>query len=130
MIRWLEKRQKFSWVITFLLALLIFYISSLPFRTLGTGTSLLAVIYHILIFFLLSLFLFISLVNRKKAKFFFFIAILFLVSYGILDELHQFFVPGRCTSLFDLGLDSLGILFAFMVYSISLNYRRVKYNHL
>lgn len=125
MMRWLEKKRNFSWMITLIIAVFIFYISSLPSAKIGTGgIAILPTIYHILIFFLLALFLFISLINGKKTGFLLFAAISFLLSYAILDELHQLFVPGRCCSLSDFGLDSLGILFAFMIYTISLIYRR------
>ena len=32
------------------------------------------------------------------------------LSYGALDELHQYFVPGRYASLLDLGLNLLGVV--------------------
>ena len=35
-------------------------------------------------------------------------AIVFTAMYGILDELHQLYVPGRTFSYFDMELDALG----------------------
>lgn len=32
------------------------------------------------------------------------------VIYAVLDEVHQYFVPGRVTSIIDVGIDSLGAL--------------------
>lgn len=125
MMKWFERHRKFSWAITFLLAVFIFYISSRPSGAIGTGgIAILPVIYHITVFFMFSLFLFISLINGKNTGFIFPVSILFLVSYGILDELHQFFVPGRVCSFSDFGLDSLGIMLALMIYTISLQYRK------
>jgi VanZ family protein len=40
------------------------------------------------------------------------------VVYAILDELHQYFVPGRYMSLLDMGVDSLGILVASAIYFV------------
>ncbi len=37
------------------------------------------------------------------------------VGYALFDELHQSFVPGRCFSLLDLGLDIAGIILALAV---------------
>lgn len=38
----------------------------------------------------------------------FFLALFFCVLYGISDEFHQSFVPGRTASLFDVMVDSAG----------------------
>lgn len=40
------------------------------------------------------------------------ITFLFIVLYGLSDEIHQYFVPGRSSSVFDLLVDSAGGLFA------------------
>lgn len=32
------------------------------------------------------------------------------VIYAITDEIHQSFIPGRCASIMDVGIDSLGVL--------------------
>jgi VanZ family protein len=32
------------------------------------------------------------------------------IAYAVSDELHQAFVPGRAASLFDVGVDSVGVL--------------------
>jgi len=32
--------------------------------------------------------------------------------YALSDELHQRFIPGRCSSLTDIGLDAIGVLTA------------------
>lgn len=124
MITWFEKHNKLSWTITIIGAIAIFYISSLTFEPSVPGTNILSMLYHILAFFFFSLFLLISL-TKGKGKFLpFTLAILISIAYGISDEIHQFFVPGRYCGLFDVGLDSLGILFASMIYFISIKYRK------
>jgi VanZ family protein len=35
-------------------------------------------------------------------------ALLWVILYGVSDEFHQYFVPGRTTSLFDVIMDGLG----------------------
>jgi len=126
MIRWFEKRNKLSWCITVLIAVVIFCFSSLSFEGVGdTYTkNWLSIVYHIVMFFFLCLFLLISLMKGEKKYLFFFLAILIPLSYGAIDELHQFFVPGRFCTVLDLGFDSIGILFASMFYFISIEYRK------
>ena len=130
MIKWFEKHNKLSWVITILIAVIIFYFSTLSFGG-GFGgkytTNWVSIVYHIVIFFILSIFLFIALIKGKHTNLFFF-SILVLISYGILDELHQFFVPARFCTISDVGFDMIGILFAFMVYLIYLRSNKVVIN--
>ncbi len=40
--------------------------------------------------------------------------------YAISDEIHQSFVPGRTPSVDDILVDSLGILFALVVWTLAL----------
>ena len=40
----------------------------------------------------------------------------FGIIYGILDEFHEFFVPGRSASGFDVFIDSAGTLFGSLIY--------------
>lgn len=126
MISLLEKNKLLSWGITLLIAITIFYVSSLTSRQIpgGGGTGLRAILYHIIIFFLFAFFLAISLVQGKK-KDLISLAIILAVAYGITDEIHQYFVPGRASSFSDFLLDSLGILFASMIYFISLKSRHL-----
>ena len=115
MISWFEKHSKFSWTITVLIAILIFYLSSLTFPP-GTGvTSALTIFYHFNVFFFFALFLSISLTKGKKASL---VPLVLIISilYSFSDEIHQFFVPGRTFSVFDILLDFSGILLASMLY--------------
>lgn len=126
MISWFEKRNALSWAITILIAVFIFYFSTLIFEGVGVGGGIknwISIAYHIVIFFFLSLFLFISLIKGESNSKLFLFAILILISYGIIDEIHQFFVQGRFCTVLDVFFDSIGILFAFMVYLIFLKLR-------
>jgi hypothetical protein len=125
MIKELEKYNFLFWIITILLAGVIFYFSSFAFsKTLGDGggsvTNWKSIVYHITIFFALALFFFISFIRGRWNSKLFIFSILVLIAYGILDEIHQFFVPGRYSSFVDVGFNSLGILLAFMFYLIIL----------
>jgi len=119
MIRWLEKNRKASWVITIFIFALIFYVSGLRFSASVAGPqSINATIYHMFIFFILAFSLFVSVLSRKWEFKKIFVILLIATSYAALDELHQFFVPGRFCSIEDFLLDFTGIIFAFLIYLV------------
>ena len=43
-------------------------------------------------------------------------SLLFGAFYAGTDELHQYFVPGRSARLFDVGIDTLGVLTGILIY--------------
>jgi hypothetical protein len=116
-IHWLEKNYFIAIFIMILVGGGIFYVSSLTFESGPRSSSWKPIAYHISVFFLFSFFLLISLV-RGKRKMFIYIGLCIGILYGILDEIHQFFVPGRACSLFDVLLDSTGVLLACIFYLV------------
>ena len=129
MISWLEKNRRVSWIITIIIFGLIFYISSLSFPPTIVGpATITSAAYHIGIFFLLAIFFFISVLNREWNWKKIILSILIVSIYAVLDEFHQFFVPGRFCSTNDFLLDFTGIIFASLLYFILIEKRRNKYN--
>ena len=120
MIRLLENNRGISLFLTLLIAVEIFYMSSIP-GTMGVGGNIwMPVIYHFTIFFLFTFFLIITIKgNRKIKKSHILIAIIFSLSQAFLDEFHQFFVPLRSMSITDILTDSLGIFSAIIIYYLS-----------
>jgi hypothetical protein len=118
MITLLEKYNKISWTITILIAIIIFALSSITFGEGYGTTNINSIFYHIFAFFFLGFFLLISLLKGENSNLLFLFGILLAVFYGIADEIHQFFVPGRFCSVFDVFLDTTGIVFAGMIYFI------------
>lgn len=55
-----------------------------------------------------------SMEKNKKQKIL--VSLLFGAFYATTDELHQYFVPGRSARLFDVGLDTLGVLTGIYIY--------------
>ena len=124
MLKWFERNNKISWAITIFGAIAIFYLSSLTFSGEVGKPNILAILYHFFAFFCLAFFLFISSTKGKEKYLIFFLAIFISIFYGLFDEIHQFFVPGRYCSFFDVVVNTTGILFASMIYFISIKYRR------
>ncbi len=127
MISWFERHNKISWVITLLIAITIFYLSSQTFKP-GppAGFNWKPIAYHFYAFLFLSAFLLISLIKgNPKSKKIILIAIIIAILYGISDEIHQLFVPGRAFAISDILINSAGILFASLLYSL-LRFKRFK----
>ena len=127
MIKLLEKYSKISWAFVVAIALIIFFISSLTFAPSKPFGFSKAVFYHFFAFFFLAFFLLPALVKGKK-KNLIFIAIILAVLYGISDEIHQLFVPGRAFAISDILTDSAGIFLASFLYVLKLRRKQNRKN--
>jgi hypothetical protein len=119
MFKFLEKCNFISWIVTIVIAIIIFYLSSLSFQqgTIVSTGGVNSYLYHFFAFFLFAFFLMISLI-RGRYNNLIFLAIVTGVLYGISDEFHQLFVPNRTCTLADMLTDSLGVLSASLIYLI------------
>ena len=123
MMHLLEKYSKISLFFAIIIAVSIFYISSLTLEKIGKPvTNFKAIAYHFLAFFFLVFFLLPPLIKGKKINLLF-IIILISIVYALTDEFHQLFVFGRSCSVQDFLIDSGGVLTASFLYIISLNFR-------
>lgn len=121
MLKFFEKYNKSSWLITILIAIFIFYMSSKTFKGVNTGPAINSYIYHFAIFFIFAFFLIMSIIKGKKNNhWFILLAVTIAIMYGISDEIHQFFVPGRYCCLEDALVNSTGILSAGIIYTARL----------
>ena len=94
----------------------IYYLSSLsnPVEQIIYGGKVLKYlnlqdfIYHVIEYMILSLLLYRALkISSKNPQT---LAILITILYAITDELHQYFVPGRIPSIFDVSVDTFGAI--------------------
>lgn len=124
MISFFEENYYLSWFITFIGGALIFWLSSLDFGGYSASDmGWISVMYHFSAFFCFSFFLFISLIRGRKNYILFFVGFLLNLIYAISDEMHQYFVPWRFLDIFDVYVDSLGIILALMIYLIIIFWR-------
>jgi len=117
MIRWLEKNRGISFILTILIAIEIFYVSSIP-GNIVTGKNIwIPRAYHFIVFFLFSFFVFITIKGNKKIKSNYLLIVLIIsISYAILDEIHQMFVPFRESSIKDILTNTIGIFSSIILY--------------
>jgi hypothetical protein len=112
MINWLEKKRCATIILTLLIAIEIFYFSSISGTSyqVGIGLTPIPTIYHLTVFFLFNFFLLISIKGNKKIKInYLIIALGGSIIYALLDEFHQIFVPLRNASIQDILIDTIGI---------------------
>ena len=108
---WIENKRYVSIILTLVLAVEIFLISSIPgSKTTDIHSSLIPIAYHFSVFFLLNFFLFFSIKGKNKISSSYIITALILsLIYSISDEFHQSFVPMRSPDLNDIFTDSIGL---------------------
>ncbi len=120
MIGWLEKNRYAAIILTILLAIEIFYFSSIPGGRPEIGGGIrISIIYHFLVFFLFNFFLLLSIKGNKKIKMgYVIIALGISIIYALSDEFHQIFVPFRNPSIQDILIDTIGIFLStiFILY--------------
>ena len=111
----------------------IFFVSSLPNPQIGGDTP--DYVLHALEYFLLTLLLirlFLS-SNRDNRHVFSWqyacvLGVIVAVSYGVTDEIHQYFIPGRHCSVHDVVSDMIGSIVAYGVASLdALLFHRYKF---
>ena len=99
--------RKKQWLAVAGWALLLFLLSSIP----GEDLDFIPPIFgwdkvgHFILYGILGVLVFRALSDRRSA---FGLAVLLCVAYGLLDEIHQIFVPGRTPSIWDLTADAIG----------------------
>ncbi len=120
MIIFLEKHRVIATLLTVLIALEIFIFSSIVFAppSGSRNISIVSIIYHFSVFFLFAFFLLVSIKGKNEIrKHHIIITIIISILYAILDEIHQSFVPSRNASMFDIMINTFGILASTILYS-------------
>ncbi len=75
-------------------------------------------ISHVLVYFILTFFLFYALALSKVRGYkLYFLTLLIVMIYAVLDELHQAYVPGRGPMIGDVFIDGIGVLSGLLVFS-------------
>jgi len=97
----------------------IFCVSSVPGRKIPTLFFYQDIAYHAAAYMVLALLfgrvLMSNGLSSGSARFILFVLI-FGIVYGIIDEFHQRFVPGRQAALFDVSVDGLGSFIGSLFY--------------
>lgn len=116
MVLWIERKRRISFIVFLLVALEIFWISSIPGVKGGAQLPLVAITWHFSAFFLFAFFFFFLLKGNKKITFSHIITTLIVsLIYAISDEFHQSFVPFRSPSVKDVMIDFIGLSFSLLL---------------
>ena len=121
------KKQIIYWLPVYIYMILIFYFSSQSYIAVGGGVGkgiwFMSYIKHFIEYFILGILVYRGFFNSKFKKGTINLSLIFSGLYSISDEIHQYFVPGRNFSFFDLGADFFGVIIGIMI--ISFFYRRI-----
>ena len=97
----------------------ISYCSSIPASSIPPLFPYQDVVYHFCAYLALALLFGRAILGQGREltfpRFVFFV-LMFGTLYGIIDEFHQSFVPGRSSTLFDASVDALGSLVGGLFY--------------
>ena len=96
------------WLTTISYMGLIFYLSSRHHYTLPAFPDNFDKVVHMCAYIPLAYLLSLSMIRSGLRKYVFLVAFIFASIYGVTDELHQAFVPGRDPAVGDVLADSLG----------------------
>ena len=115
---WFVTHPKITWSLVFLYMLIIFILSSFPYieqpiRVYYVYNFIITFIEHVIEYSILGLLLFFGFLSRNidnngKTLNIALLAILVSTIYGITDEIHQIFVPGRNCDIIDVIADLIG----------------------
>jgi VanZ family protein len=104
------RKAVICWFITIGYMGIIFSLSSHSWNVLPHIPKNVDKIIHLIIYVLLAFLLSLSLKRSGIKRYVFVVAFLFASIYGITDEIHQSFVPGRYAAVGDVLADSCGAL--------------------
>ncbi len=111
-------KREIYWLCVAIWMGLIFYLSSL--RIGGAPGEMPSWLMHMGVYFVLGLLLGVALMFDFDKKKVLLIGLIIGVLYGFSDEVHQFFVPGRVFSLWDIFFDGLGSLIGLIAMRLDL----------
>ena len=70
---------------------------------------------HIFVYFLMGVFSFGAVCERKNIWLRPFIALIICYAYAVFDEFHQYFIPGRAAEFTDTLIDAIGLVTAIVI---------------
>ncbi len=124
-LEWSERNSRVVWSATALYMLLIFLISSVSYPPQPLPLKGYApIIEHMFEFGILGFLLYTSFkINKNTQRNAFILAVSAAILYGISDEIHQAFVPGRVPDLADVLADSIGAIIAITIVNSKMRVR-------
>jgi VanZ family protein len=122
----LNKEKIFYAIMTFIIAVIIFSISSISsFPQIEKAGLNISIFYHFGVFFMLTFFLTLYLTSKSLDRKTILIVLLISLAYAISDEFHQLFVPGRFCSIKDALIDLTGSLCSILLIKIVKRFKKI-----
>ena len=126
-----RERRILVWLPAVAWAALIYFISAQPeeaFERLGLTGLLLSVGGHLVVYFVLMVLLVVALrySSSLSTNHVYRVAFLIIILYGLSDEYHQSFVPGRTATIVDWLVDLIGAGAAWIIFARWEHRRRLR----
>jgi hypothetical protein len=104
-----NKKINIFWILSLLYMILIFILSSSHGSIINLSFSLSDKIVHVIEFGVLASLIYLALRDINTTKHHLFVlAFVITFLYGVSDEIHQYFVPGRRADIFDVIANGIG----------------------
>jgi len=107
-------KRKYYIILSLSYATIIFILSSIPQPPSYVEETGFDKIQHVIEYSILGFFVLGSFANRNNVKIILLVIIICSI-YGIVDEIHQFFVPGRYFSVLDMVANSVGVVIGILI---------------
>ncbi|OGU55571.1 MAG: hypothetical protein A2V66_08415 [Ignavibacteria bacterium RBG_13_36_8] len=109
-----QRRKHFVFIPTIIYWIILFVLTSIPSNALPSPFGISDKVEHFIAYLILSIFIAMSLHFQKAYTFlsrhFFLTSIVITTFYGIFDEFHQYYIPGRYCELWDIAANICGVL--------------------
>lgn len=126
----LSNKKKFLYIPLGLYWLLIFILTSIPGKSMPKIFGFSDKIKHFGAYLVLAFLLNFALIIQKKysilAKYSILFTFLITLFYGLFDEVHQIFIPGRYFDWWDLGSDGVGSLLGIILVKLIIYFNQKK----
>lgn len=122
-IRSIVNSSKIWWFVVFLYMGIIFFLSSIPGKDVPLLFPHSDKLLHLTEYGILG-WLLRKALSFSSLKYPGILVVLIGTLYGLSDEIHQIFVPGRDMSIFDLTFDALGTVLAQALFIRSTNFKK------
>jgi VanZ family protein len=120
----IKRRITIYWILSLLYMVLIFFLSSYPVPIRTPSFAFFDKMVHIFEYGILASLIYLALRDANPTKHYLFVlAFVIAFLYGVSDEIHQYFIPGRRADIFDVVANGIGAFFFLTAFHFKSHYQ-------